>query len=205
MPRPARPSAASAAVAAIVLTSSLLAACTGAPATEPPSANPPTESPAQSVSPSPSEAAFACPLVAQTLEVPSNRLLGVAVTPLSGYDEVVFTFGSAGQGSGATPTAELKPAQPPFVKAPSGFPLTVAGASFMRVTFRETIIADASGQPTLQGSGDVKPTGSAVKEVVQAEAFEGLSDWLVGAVDGACARVRVDTAANTLVLDVKAP
>lgn len=201
MPTPARPFAA---LVALVLSSSLVTACTGAAATVSPSA-PPSETAAPSIAPSASDAAFACPPSAQTLEVPSNRLVGVAVTSQSGYDRIVFTFGASGPGSGATPTAELKPAQPPFVKAPSGFPLTVAGDSFLRVTFRETIIADASGQATLQGSTDIKPTGSAVKEVVQAEAFEGLSDWLVGAAAGACARATVDSTAKTLVVDVKAP
>lgn len=203
MPTPARPIVA---LVSFVLSGSVaLAACSGSPATASPSGPPSESASASAVAPSPSEGAFACPPAAQTLEVPTNRLVGVAVTPEAGYDEVVFTFGPSDQGSGATPTAELKPAAPPFVKAPSGFPLTVAGESFIRVTFRETIIADGSGNATLQGSSDIKPNGTVIREVVQAEAFEGLSDWLVGTVANACARVRVDTTRSALLLDVRAP
>ncbi len=195
-----------AAFVSIVLSSSLLAACTGSAATSSASEPAPSASPSASpVSPSPSEATFACPPAPTTLEVPSNRLVGVAVTSDQGFDRVVFSFGDPGQGSGATPTATLKGDQPPFVKAPSGFPLTVDGSTFIRVTLRETIVADEAGKATLQGSADLKPGGPVVREVVQAEAFEGVSDWLVGAVSGACARATVDAAAKTLVLDVKAP
>lgn len=186
-------------LAAATAAAFLVAACGGGPTPAP--TTPATASPA----PTATEAAYACPIERATLEVPSNRLVAVEVVPRDGRDAVVFTFGPSGEGSGATPTVEIAPAEPPFVKAPSGFPLEVAGDAHIRLTFRETIVYDESGTGTLGTPNELAPLGAAVREVVEAEAFEGVADWLVGVAGEGCARVAVDPGAGTLVLEVRAP
>ncbi|MFM2106096.1 MAG: hypothetical protein RL338_1128 [Chloroflexota bacterium] len=195
-----RPATLPARIAAAIAAGALaLAACGGGPTPAPTS--PATASPA----PTATEAAYACPVERATLEVPSNRLVAVEVVPREGRDAVVFTFGPSGEGSGATPTVEIATAEPPFVKAPSGFPLEVAGDAYIRLTFRETIVYDESGTGTLGTPNELAPLGAAVREVVEAEAFEGVADWLVGVAGDGCARVAVDPDAGTLVLEVRAP
>ena len=186
-------------IAAVAAAALILAACGGGPTPEPTA--PATPSPA----PTATEAAYACPVERTELEVPSNRLVAVEVVARDGRDAVVFTFGPSGEGSGATPTVEIGPAEPPFVKAPSGFPLELAGDAFVRLTFRETIVYDESGTGTLGTPTELAPLGAAVREVVEAEAFEGVADWLVGVAGEGCARVAVDPEAMTLVLEVRAP
>lgn len=194
-------------VLAVATVAILVAGCATAPSATPtvgPSASASTAPSASGPTPSPT-VAFACPIAPVTLQVPSNRLVAVAVTSRDGWDEVRFTFGPDGQGSAAGPTVEIRPDSPPFVKAPSGFPLEVAGDAFIRLTFRDTIIANESGSPTLGTATTLTPNGAAVREVVEAEAFEGVADWIVGVSGAGCARVAVDTLADTMTLEVGRP
>jgi len=129
----------------------------------------------------------------------------VDVTSKPGYDEVEFWFTTSGAGSGVAPSLTVESASPPFVHGASGLPLTVAGESFVRLTFREMIVADESGNATLTGPKDVLAAGAAVREAVETEAFEGVVGWIVGSVGPGCARVIVDPGGRRVLLDVRAP
>ena len=101
----------------------------------------------------------------------------MTLTARSGYDQLVFTFGRSGSGSGMTPTVQIRTAKPPFMRSPSGLPLTVAGTAFLRLTFRETIVAGEDGTPTYTGPQKIASSGTAiVRELVQRapEGFSGL-------------------------------
>lgn len=190
-----------------------LGGCSGATVSPSPSPTPtpvPTEAPTAAPTPTlaptatpVATAAFACPFVVPAAGVPTNRVVKVAVVARDGYDQVIFTLGKNGSGSGAPPTIEVAAATPPFMKSPSGFPLTVAGETFLRVTFRETIVAGEDGTPTYDGPRDLTPAGTvAVKEVVQDEAFEGVVDWLIGLEGQGCGRAVIDPVARTVTLEL---
>jgi hypothetical protein len=136
---------------------------------------------------------------------PSNRLTSVSVTGEAGFDRVAFELGPSGVGGGATPGLIADPVAPPFVEGASGRPLAVAGDRFIELTFRDMIVADEQGNPTLTGPTRLTPDGSAVVEVVQAEAFEGVVRWIIGAREPGCARVALDTAAKRVLVDVEVP
>jgi hypothetical protein len=188
-------------VAASLLCGVLASACIGSGG---PTPTPPATSDAPAGSPSPSTA-FACPPVPATLPAPSNRLTGVVVTPREGYDEVAFAFGPAGAGSGVPPTVELAPARPPFVAGASGLPLAVDGQSFVTLTFRDMVVADAAGTPTDAGPAAIRPSTTGVREVVRSEAFEGVVRWIVGSSAPGCVRLTADPGSSRLLLDIQHP
>jgi hypothetical protein len=136
---------------------------------------------------------------------PGNRLTGVSVTGGTGFDQVAFEFGPSGAGSGATPGLIVNSVTPPFVEGASGLPLAVAGDRFVELTFRDMIVADEQGSPSLVGPTRLTPDGPAVEEVVQAEAFEGVVRWIIGAREPGCASVTLDTAGLRVLVDVQVP
>ncbi len=192
-----------------------LAACAAPPASTSPGTSAATSASASaavaasaavvSASPSVTPGRFDCPVASTTVVPPSNRLEGVTVSATAGYDEVAFTFAPSGTGSGAAPSMTVESAVPPFVRGASGLPLAVAGQSFIRLTFREMIVADQSGSPTLTSPTDVLAAGPAVREAVESEAFEGVVSWIVGSAGPGCARVTVDAAGARVLLDVRTP
>jgi hypothetical protein len=161
--------------------------------------------PTASASPATESPGFACLGAPTTLVPPSNRLEAVDVTSKPGYDEVEFWFATSGTGSGVAPSLTVESATSPFVHGASGLPLTVAGESFVRLTFREMIVADEGGQSTLTGPADVRPSGPVVREAVESEAFEGVVSWIVGSTRPGCVRVTADPAGRRVILDVRIP
>jgi len=164
---------------------------------------PPSSPPA--ASPTTSGAAFACPPLMLALTAPSNRLTGVSVTGETGFDRVAIQFGPSGIGSGATPGLIASSVTPPFVEGASGLPLSVGGDRFLDLTFRDMIVADDGGTPTLSGPARLTADGSAVVEAVQAEAFEGVVRWIIGVREPGCGRVTVDAPGSRILVDLQAP
>ncbi len=207
-------------VVASLLTTAIASACSGGAgtATAPPSSSgaPASGSPAApsatasagdpsatSAAPASPSTAFACPVVPVALAAPTNRLTDVVVTPRDGYDEVAFVFGPAGSGSGVVARATVESVSPPFTAGASGLPLVVDGDSFVALTLRDMVVADDGGSPTYAGPTVLRPSAGAVAEVVQAEAFEGVVRWIVGAHGTVCARVRAEDAGSRIILDLR--
>jgi len=177
--------------------------------TPPSPPTPPTLPSGSAPTPAPSAveptAAFGCPVPSLALVPPSNRLTGVTVTVMTGFDRVAFEFGPAAAGSGSAPSLAVAPASPPFVEGASGRPLAVAGERFIALTFRDMVIVDEQGNPSDPGPGRLTGSGPAVREVVRSEAFEGVVSWLIGTAAPGCARVAVDQAAGRVLVDVAHP
>ncbi len=172
------------------------------PTTPPPPTRPPTTPPTTPVEPS---AAFGCPVSVLALVPPSNRLTGLSITVMAGFDRVAFEFGPAGEGGGSTPGLAVAPTSPPFVEGASGRPLAVAGERFIALTFRDMVLADQQGNPSDPGPERLTAPGPAVRQVVRSEAFEGVVSWLIGTAAPGCARVAVDQAAGRILVDVAHP
>jgi len=195
---------------ALLALSGLLAACqAAAPSVTPTAAlSVPAATPGATPQVTPAatpEATFSCPPPSLTFEAPSNRLTGVGVSSGPGFDEVVFSFGPGGAGSGTSPSLTVAPADPPFVEGASGLPLAVAGQRFIVLIFRDMVVADEQGNPTDPGPARQTPVAPAVREVVRSEAFEGVVSWLIGTAAPGCARVAVDQAAGRVLVDVAHP
>lgn len=175
----------------------------------PATASPPATTPLPATTPPPAtvepSAAFGCPVPVLALVPPSNRLTGLSVTVMAGFDRVAFEFGPAGDGGGSTPGLAIAPTSPPFVEGASGRPLAVAGERFIALTFRDMVLADEQGNPSDPGPGRLTAPGPAVREVVRSEAFEGVVSWLIGTAAPGCARVAVDQAAGRVLVDVAHP
>jgi hypothetical protein len=152
-----------------------------------------------------SQPTFACPPPMIALVPPGNRLTGISVTGETGFDRVAFEFGPSGAGSGARPGLIVNSVTPPFVEGASGLPLAVAGDRFVELTFRDMIVADERGNPSLAGPTRLTADGPAVQEAVQAEAFEGVVRWIIGAMEPGCARVTLDTAGMRVLVDLQVP
>ncbi len=162
-----------------------------------------------SPSPSPSANAsglpFSCSAQMEFLRPPSNTLIGVTVAAEAGFDRITFIFGSPVTASSNPPGAIMQPAEPPFVEGASGLPLTVEGDRFVVLTFRDMVVADENGQPSYAGPPDIRPGTPAVREVVLAEAFEGIVTWIVGIAAPGCVRAVSDTEGSRLSIEVRHP
>lgn len=161
----------------------------------------------QAAAPSPVEpsATFGCPVPVLALVPLNNRLTGLTITVMAGFDRVAFEFGPAGEGSGSTPGLAVAPTSPPFVEGASGRPLAVAGERFIALTFRDMVIADEQGNPSDPGPEGLTAPGPAVRQVVRSEAFEGVVSWIIGTAVPGCARVAVDQAGGRVLVDVAHP
>lgn len=187
----------------------ILVAVTGcAPATTP--SPPASPSPAASSSPGasvePSAAITPCPIVADDGPIRSRKLVSVAVMPGADGDLVVFTFDFDTPTGTAQPVARLEAAEPPFTADPSGLPLEVAGARFVRVRFTGMILYDDAGVPTYTGSERIEPADSAaVRSVVREGEFEGVSSWLIGFDGPGCVTTSPSTGTTAAIRVSAAP
>jgi len=159
----------------------------------------PTEVPTVSASPPP----FACgEAVRRPGSVPLALLTGVTVVNVGGIGRITFEFRSAGN-SAATPDIEIRPAEPPFTRDPSGLPLQVAGAAFLTIVLQGGTALDADYNPTFEGPFDADPAGSPIVEVRRAGDFEAVSSWVVGLDGPPCVRILPPDGSSRLVIEIE--
>jgi hypothetical protein len=88
---------------------------------------------------------------------------------------VVFEF------SGKLPASYTVTPVAAIVADGSGQPVTIAGRSFLRVTFRSaTAVCPATGRKTYAGSSSVKPGYTQLLDLEAAGDFEGYLSWGIG-------------------------
>jgi hypothetical protein len=175
------------------------------PTSAPSPTSSPTQAPTSSVTPPPSTAPpfAACALPTWHDALPSGRLVDVKTTSTAIADIVTFKFEAGGDNPG-TPTGTITAAKPPFSESASGKPIDVAGDQFLQVRFENMTLEDASG-PVYAGKTDITADGGALRQVVNDDAYEGYSGWIVGLDKPTCVSVDKDKAGLALTLTIRHP
>ena len=197
-------------IAALLLFSVALAACTGTAATpatsivpssvaSPIAADPSTVPTADAV-PSADLEPFTCEL---PIVIPGSvavaNIVDVRAGTHPGYDRVVFEFQ---QGA---PELTLDRASPPFTEDASGLPLTVEGDSVLRLTMRGGTKQTDAGTSSYDGFTDQDFDHPALVHLLEGGDFERQSTWYLGLTDESCARVLLLDEPPRLVIDVEHP
>ena len=186
----------------ILLAAVLLVAACAAPAPSlSPAPSPSVASPLPDVSLSVQSGASAtgCPDPRTEGTLPFDRLVRVEIGQVPGADVVTFAFDPP-FGPAARTVATLEPASPPFVEGGSGLSLEVEGDAFVSMKFQGVILSDDGGQPTLTTPSEYRPLLPVVRHVVNSEAFEGISRWLIGYEGQTCVVVTTDLGARVIRL-----
>ena len=119
------------------------------------------------------------------------------------YDRVVFEFRGAG-----VPELRLERVQPPFVKDPSGLPLTVPGTSFVFIRLVQTSgagYATPDGQPTYTGPSSFTLKGARLTALVKVGDFEGYFTWIAGLTGPMCHQISTLASPARIVIDLRTP
>jgi hypothetical protein len=162
-----------------------------------------TVAPTSSATAAPSEPTeslppFACsPSVTIARTTDRAQITDVRVATHAGYDRVVFEFASG------IPQTVIEGVLPPFYKDPSGLPLDVAGAAFLKVTMSGASKVAPAGGITYAGPTNFKPGFDQLRQLVESGDFETVSTWYLGLNPGGCIRVLTLPAPSRLVIDVK--
>ncbi len=182
----------------------IVAACGGpSPTASPPAPTPsasPTSTPAEpspspSVAPASPASGFACsfPVTVAGTAAGSVQAVPTAVRigGHTGYDRIVFEYSGL-----VRPTLEITAVSPPFVRDPSGLPMTVAGSSFLRFRLdgvrsggagRLTFLAKLPELTQLTRQGD----------------FEAVQSWIAGLVKPGCVRIQELSGPTRIVVDLQ--
>lgn len=91
------------------------------------------------------------------------------------FDRIVFEYVEIG-----TPAYRLESASPPFVKDPSGMPLTVNGSQFMQLVFHGATKVGDDGNPTYAGATTFEPGFPQLVHLVEGGDFEAVNTWYIG-------------------------
>jgi hypothetical protein len=192
----ASPPASSSAASASALASS-------SPEPSAPGSQEATVAPTSSATAAPSEPTeglppFACsPSVTIARTTDRAQITDVRVATHIGYDRVVFQFASG------IPQTVIEGVLPPFYKDPSGLPLDVAGAAFLKVTMNGASKVAPAGGITYSGPTNFKPGFDQLRELIESGDFEAVSTWYLGLDPGGCIRVLTLPTPSRLVIDVK--
>lgn len=167
-----------------------------------PSAGPsPSVQPSTEPSPSSDLPQFFCG-VAFRASAPSTgiaHLVDVRLGTHDGYDRIVFEYDS----DTLPRLYGYEPADPPYVRDPSGLPMTVDGSEVYRILIEGATKMGEDGQSTYDGSTDFHPDFPQVAHLVESGDFEAFNTWYLGANGGRCLRIFHLTDPNRLVFDVK--
>jgi len=110
-----------------------------------------------------------------------------------GYDRLVFEYAG-----GRRPGLTIEAATPPFMLDPSGLPLTVKGARFVRIRLDGIVVGYA-------GATSFAPGGPFLVDVERQGEYEGQQSWIVGLTAGACPRAFGLTGPSRWVVDFGSP
>ncbi len=160
----------------------------------------PSSSETAAPTPSPTDAGWICGLRVTLAATGASlvHVVDVRVGTHTDYDRIVFEFGEAG-----TPAFMTEHASPPFVKDPSGLPMTVAGSNVLQLTLNgATKLAD-DGSSTYTGPTDFTPGFPQLVQLVEQGDFEAVNTWYMGLDGGDCLRAAVVTDPSRLVIDVQ--
>jgi hypothetical protein len=129
----------------------------------------------------PASSATACAVTRQTTSLPSDRLVGLTVTPGATADTLTFVFGNPSLPGPATPPAgTLEVGQPPYTQAGSGAAIVMTGGHVVTVRFTGMSLQNDAGEETYTGPTEVKPGLVALRDAVVYDASEGVIGWYVG-------------------------
>lgn len=182
----------------------LLAVLAGCDSTSPsaaPTPAPPTPTavPTTAASPPP----FACGQPVRRPGTVARALItGLEVVNVDGVGRITFTF--APQGSGAAiPEVEVRPADPPFTRDPSGLPLDVPGTAHVAITLFGGTALDEDFEPTFEGPFDVDLAGEPIVAFRRAGDFEAVSSFVTGLAGSPCLRVLPRDGTSRLVIEIR--
>lgn len=126
-------------------------------------------------------------------------LTAVRIAPHPGYDRVVFEFADD-----QLPEWKVAYAEPPFVTAGEGAPITLSGSAHLQVTMQGGSGFNLdTGEQTYNGPGKVAG-GSAVEvaDVIRQGDFEALLQWIVDSKHRVPFKVTALTGPSRLVIDL---
>jgi hypothetical protein len=180
------------------------AVTTSAPATATPAAptaTPPT--PTSVPTPETSLPPFAC---GETLRVPGTvpraQVTDLQVVNRDGVGRITFTFEPEGNVA-AVPEVEVRPADPPFTRDPSGLPLEVPGAAHVVITLFGGTALDEDFEPTFEGPFDVDPAGEPIVAFRRSGDFEAISSFVAGLTGSPCVRVLPPDGTSRVIIDIR--
>ncbi len=123
----------------------------------------------------------------------SVRVADVRVGQHPGYDRIVYEFGA-----GKLPAIDIRVAKPPFKLDPSDLPVTIDGASFIRIKLTHVAV-----ETVPSAADDLKPGLPLLVELRQIAGYEGDATWIAGFSGPVCVRVSTLRAPARLVIDVQ--
>lgn len=166
----------------------------------------PSAAPSPSVQPSPERSpsselpAFLCEQTITSAATANSvvNLVDVRVGTHSGYDRIVFEY--AGD---YVPRVEVRIAEEPFTRDPSGLPMTVNGSPVYEIVITGGTKVDVSGSATYTGPTDFQPGYKQVYQLTERGDFEAVNSWYLGVNGGTCLRVFPLTGPSRIVIDVQ--
>lgn len=162
----------------------------------------PSPSVQPSVEPSPSDElpAFVCGQTFTSAATANSivNLADVRVGTHSGYDRIVFEY--AGD---YVPGVEVRLAEEPFTRDPSGLPMPVNGSPVYLIVITGGTKVDANGSPTYTGPTDFQPGYEQIYQLTERGDFEAVNSWYLGVNGGTCLRVFHLTDPSRIVIDVQ--
>lgn len=165
-------------------------------ATPPGSSEMPTTAP--TIQPTPDIGPFTCAFpVEGTGRANLGHIADVRVGTHDGYDRIVFEF------SDAIPSYAIKVATPPFIRDPSGLPLSVDGSYFWQLVLTNGTKVTDDGTLSYDGPMDFNPGYPKLVELVESGDFEGVSTWYIGMAGESCVRVLTLDGPPRLVIDIE--
>lgn len=173
----------------LALAAILLAACTPNTSSAPPSTGPSAE---------PSTAA-ACPVVATTGPLSSDRIIGIEIESTATADLVTFALGERSSAP-TNPMGKLSAVEPPFSQSASGEAVDVPGAHHVEIRLEGILLSKDDGSSSYGGPYRFDPKLSALKALVNVDAFEGHFTWIAGYDGLGCVTLLPNPAPNTFTV-----
>jgi hypothetical protein len=95
----------------------------------------------------------------------------------------------------------LETAVPPYTQGASGLPVDVTGEHVAQIRFSGMSIVNDVGEPTYDGTMDLRPNLTALRTVVNYDMFEGIVGWYIGYDGNGCVTLTSDATSVTVVID----
>jgi hypothetical protein len=142
----------------------------------------------------------ATPSAAGACATPGSYLVAIRTGRQATTDRIVFQF------AGRLPSSYAVTPVPQVVGDASGKPVTIAGTSFLKVTFRgATAVCPATGHATYPGPSSATPNYAQLLGLAAAGDFEGYLTWGIGLAARGGYRAYTLTAPYRVVIDISHP
>jgi hypothetical protein len=140
------------------------------------------------------------PAPASACATPGSYLTAIRTGRQASTDRVVFQF------AGKLPSSYTVTPVPQVVGDGSGEPVTIAGKSFLKVTFRgASAVCPATGHATYPGPSATTPNYAQLLGLAAAGDFEGYLTWGIGLAAKGGYRAYTLTAPYRVVIDISRP